>query len=84
MNKLLEIYNETVNDGTGFTPNYMEENEAVEIRYIIKRIYTRERRRKITDFELKEGTFVRYIIPNDKNYPRKLTRLATKMVTRMY
>ena len=71
MNKLLEIYNETVNDGTGFTPNYMEENEAVEVRYIIKRIYTRERRRKITDFELKEGTFVRYTIPNDKNAKKR-------------
>ena len=49
----------------------MEANKRLEIRFIIKKIYERERRRKITDFELKEGVFVRYIIPNDKNAKKR-------------
>ena len=71
MNKLIEIYNDTIHDGTGFTPNIMEKVPRLEKRYIIKKIYERERRRKITDFELKEGVFVRYIIPNDKNTKKR-------------
>ena len=71
MNKLLEIYNKTVHSSTGFTPDTMEDNPRLETRFIIKKIYERERRRKITDFELKEGVYVRYIIPNDKNAKKR-------------
>ena len=81
MNKLLEIYNKTVHSSTGFSPNTMEENPRLETRFIIKKIYERERRRKITDFELKEGVYVRYIIPNDKNAKKryKVSREAYKI-----
>ena len=71
MNKLIDIYNHTVHNATGYTPNDMESNRRLEISFIIRKIYERERRRKITDFELKEGVFVRYIIPNDKNSKRR-------------
>ena len=71
MNKLIDIYNNTVHNATGLTPNEMEANPRLEVRFIIKKIYERERRRKITDFELKEGVFVRYIIPNDKHAKKR-------------
>ena len=81
MNKLLEIYNNTVHSSTGFTPNQMENDPKSEVKFIIKKIYERERRRKITDFELQEGVFVRYIIPNDKKAKKrfKVSREAYKI-----
>ena len=66
MAKLLDIYNHTPHDATGKTPQEMQYNPALEKEYIIKTIYKRERRRKITDFELKEDTFVRYILPRNR------------------
>jgi hypothetical protein len=63
MQKLLKIYNDTVHRTTKHKPNDMEGDRNLEISYIIKRLYDRERRTKVTDAELKEGSFVRYILP---------------------
>ena len=71
MVKLLEIYNQTIHSATGMTPLEMELDNHAEIKYIIRKIYEKERRRKIQDFELTEGTYVRYILPNDKNKKRR-------------
>ena len=81
MIKLLDIYNNTVHSSTGMTPEDMENDPHAEIRYIIRKIYEKERRRKIQDFELEEGTYVRYILPNDKNKKRryKVSREAYKI-----
>ena len=65
MEKLLNIYNNTIHPTTGVTPQNMEDDPDMEERFIIKKIYQKERRRKITDFELEPGTFVRYIMPKD-------------------
>ena len=63
MAKLIDIYNNTQHDSTGMTPQKMQDDSALEKEYIISKIYERERRKKITDFELSDGTFVRYILP---------------------
>ena len=81
MRKLLDIYNNTIHSSDGMTPLDMEGDSRAEIKYIIRKIYERERRRKITDFELTPGTYVRYILPNDKNKKRryKVSREAYKI-----
>ena len=71
MEKLLDIYNNTKHWGTGHTPQEMEDDITLEKKYIIKKIYQKERRRKMTDFELEPDTFVRYILPKD---PKKKQR----------
>jgi hypothetical protein len=63
MQKLLKIYNDTVHRTTKHKPIDMENKRSLEISYIIERLYDRERRAKVTDAELKEGQFVRYILP---------------------
>ena len=65
MEKLLEIYNNTVHSGTGYTPQAMKDDINLEKKHIIRKIYELERRRKITDFELESGNYVRYILPKD-------------------
>ena len=66
MAKLIDIYNNTPHDATGMTPQEMQDDPQREKEYIIRSIYKRERRRKITDFELEEGVFARYILPRNK------------------
>jgi hypothetical protein len=65
MQHLLQIYNDNKHSGTGFAPNEMQGNEELETRHIIRRLYFVERRKKITNFNLKVGRWVRYIIPRD-------------------
>ena len=67
MEKLINIYNTTIHPSTGVTPQEMEDDPLLEEKFIIKKLYQKERRRKITDFELEPGTFVRYILPKDPN-----------------
>jgi hypothetical protein len=66
MAKLLEIYNETINKGTGHRPSEMKDDRELETKYIIRRLYQQERRRIIKDYELEDGCYVRYILPRDK------------------
>jgi hypothetical protein len=65
MDKLLEIYNSTSHKRTGHKPKEMHENRDEETKYIIKKLYAQERRRKIKDYELENGCYVRYILPRD-------------------
>ena len=65
MAKLLDICNNTPHEATGMTPSDMQNDPAKEKEYIIRMIYKRERRRKITDFELEEDMYVRYILPGN-------------------
>ena len=71
MQKLLKIYNKTKHDSHGYTPKEMENDLNLEKKFIIRKLYQLERRRKITDFELNPGMFVRYILPKD---PKKKHR----------
>jgi hypothetical protein len=65
MENLLEIYNTTKHEGTNMTPTEMAADPEAETKYIIRKLYQIERRRKITDFNLPIGAWVRYIIPRD-------------------
>ena len=71
MNKLLNIYNNTIHSATNHTPAQMEQNPQLETEYITEKLYQLERRRKQKDFELKPDTYVRYILPKD---PHNKTR----------
>jgi hypothetical protein len=62
MQKLIKIYNDTINSSINMTPNKMENDEKLEKSYIIQKLYERERRTKLTDFDLKDKTKVRYIL----------------------
>jgi hypothetical protein len=62
MNKLLNVYNKTVHATTKHTPEEMKTHPELEVRPIIDKIYQVERRKKLKDFELKPGTWVRYIL----------------------
>jgi hypothetical protein len=65
MNKLLEIYNNTVHRATGKKPIDMDGNDKDERGYIIKKLYQSERRHKIKDYNLAKGMYVKYILPRD-------------------
>ena len=65
MNKLLNIYNNTVHSATNHTPAEMEQDPNLETQYITEKLYQLERRRKQTNFELQPDTYVRYILPKD-------------------
>ena len=71
MEKLLNIYNTTKHSSTGHTPKEMEEDINLEKKYIIKKLYEVNRRKKITDYDLEPDTFVRYILPKDPKKKRR-------------
>ena len=71
MTEFVRLYNNTIHNGTGHTPNEMEADRALEEKYIIKKLYELERRKKIKDFNLEVGTYVRFILPKD---PKKKQR----------
>ena len=71
MEKLVKIYNDTLHTAHGHTPKEMEDDIKLEKKFIIRKLYQLNRRRKITDFDLKPDTYVRYILPKD---PKKKHR----------
>ncbi len=81
MEKLLKIYNSTRHTSHGHTPEEMENDLDMERKFIIRKLYERERRRKITDFELAPDTYVRYILPKDplKKHRYKVSPEAYKI-----
>ena len=81
MQKLLNIYNDTIHESHGMTPQQMKDDINLEKKFIIRKLYQLERRRKITDFELTPGTYVRYILPKDpmKKHRYKVSPEAYKI-----
>jgi hypothetical protein len=65
MDKLIKIHNNTVHSETELTPTQMKNDSKLERSYIIKKLYERERRMKISDAELPEDSKVRYILDRD-------------------
>jgi hypothetical protein len=63
MKKLIKIYNDTTHKTTGMRPTEMHGSDEEEKRYIIKKLYESERRHKLKDYNLEDGTFVKYIVP---------------------
>jgi hypothetical protein len=65
MYKLLHIYNTSLHKGIGMTPEEMDKDMKKQKEYIIKKLYETERRKKISDFQLKVDSWVRYMIPRE-------------------
>ena len=81
MEKLLKIYNDTLHTSHGHTPTEMENDIRLEKKFIIRKLYQLNRRRKITDFDLKPDTYVRYLLPKDpmKKHRYKVSPEAYKI-----
>jgi hypothetical protein len=81
MEKLVKIYNDTLHTAHGHTPKEMEDDIKLEKKFIIRKLYQLNRRRKITDFDLKPDTYVRYILPKDpkKKHRYKISPEAYKI-----
>jgi hypothetical protein len=69
MRKLINIHNTSYNTSTRMTPQEMENDVAKQKEYIISKVYEQNRREKISDFNLANGTWVRFMIP--RNMMRK-------------
>jgi hypothetical protein len=61
--KLIHIYNHTKHDTTHRIPTEADTDQAWEESWIIKKLYQAEERKRLSDYELEKGDFVRYIIP---------------------
>jgi len=70
MDKFLKIYNSTYHTTIHCSPKEMFNNKKLEEDYIVKCLIKRENQKKIKDFELKDGSFVRYIVPKDTKKKR--------------
>jgi hypothetical protein len=71
MAKLLGIYNNSLHSGTGMTPEEMTVDEGAQRDYIVRKVYEKERIKKISDFELQPGTWVRFMVPRDPMHKRR-------------
>jgi len=70
MTKLLNVYNNSYHTAIECTPKQMFNDAEREKKYILKCQQLRDQQRKIKDFELKDGWFVRYIVPRDTKKKR--------------
>ena len=70
MDKLLEIYNSSYHMTIKMSPKEMQTHPKLEEEYIKKCLIRKGNQERIADFRLKEGDFVRYIIPVDKHKKR--------------
>lgn len=64
LKKFIGLYNNNRHSSTHHTPKEMDENRKWEEDWIVKKLYERERRRKIVNFELYDGDMVRIINPS--------------------
>jgi hypothetical protein len=65
MYKLIKIHNTSFNSAIGMTPEEMENDPDEQKKYIIKKVYEANRRKKISDYQLKVGSWVRFMIPRN-------------------
>jgi hypothetical protein len=71
MAKLIKIHNTSFNTSIEMTPLEMETHPEKQKEYIIKKVYEANRRTKISDFELKVGTWVRFMVPRNMMEKRR-------------
>jgi hypothetical protein len=71
MNKLLQIYNNSLHSSIRMTPQEMTDNPEAEKEYIMNKVYEKERIKKISDFELPPGTWARFMVPKDPMHKRR-------------
>jgi len=65
MRKLLNIYNNSYHGAIDCTPKEMFDNPKKEREYIFKCIANKDKQKEMKDFDLKDGWFVRFIVPKD-------------------
>jgi hypothetical protein len=71
LKKLIGLYNNNRHSSTGHTPKEMDANRKLEEDWIVKKLYERERRRKISNFQLPEGRMARLIKPTYRKMGKK-------------
>jgi hypothetical protein len=71
MARLINIHNTSFHSSIEMTPLEMETHPEEQKKYIIKKVYEANRRKKISDFELKTGTWVRFMIPRNMMEKRR-------------
>jgi hypothetical protein len=75
MQQLINVYNNTNHLSIGCSPKKMFKNKKLEEKYILGCLDAKARQETRKDFRLKEGTWVRYILPKAK-LEKKRTRLS--------
>src|SRR5215469_1592533 len=77
MKKLVNIYNNTYHNSIHCTPKEMHENFGLERDYILECLKRREKQKeRISDFEMKVGDWVRYVLPRHNGKTKKRYRLS--------
>ena len=71
MAKLIEIYNETPHSRIKCTPKEMFEDAEKEKEYIFEQLKKRDKQQGIKDLYIKEGSFVRYMLPRSNGMFKK-------------
>ena len=72
MYKLIEIYNNTYHSRIKCTPQEMFDDEELEQQYIEQQLKRKHKQEDIRDFNLHEGSFVRYVLPkNDMKHKKR-------------
>jgi len=80
MAKLLNVYNKTYHGSIKCSPLQMFKDPKLEEEYILKMYDKYDRQQKIKDFELKDGSYVRFIVPRDTKKKRyQLTKECYKI-----
>ena len=73
MNKLIKIYNNSYHSAIKTEPEIMQNNPELESEYIFKQSERRLNQERISNFQLKPGAFVRYLLPTVKNHKKRFT-----------
>ncbi len=76
MNKLIEIYNNTYHRRIKCTPKEMFDDNELEYKYIESQLKQKHKQEDIRDFNLSEGSFVRYVLPKNDLKMKKRYQLS--------
>jgi hypothetical protein len=76
MKKLLSLYNNSVHSSIKCTPKEMYNDPELEKDYIFKCLEQKEKQETRADFEIKPGTYVRYILPRHDGLKKKRFRVS--------
>jgi hypothetical protein len=82
--KLIHTYNHTKHDTTHRIPAEADRDQKWEENWIIKKLYETEQRKRLSDYELERGDFVRYIIPKDPLQKRRYSLSPEKYKVRRH
>ena len=76
MQKLIDIYNDTPHSRIKCTPKEMFEDGEKEKEYIFEQLKKRDKQQGIKDLIIKEGSFVRYLLPRANVMEKKRFRYS--------